>query len=124
MLEKTIIKTVSLCVVAYGLVGEVMSESTDPTRPTFSVPGRKYLEKSDLATPDFEALQMRLDAIFVNEKSKIAIINNTIFHEGDEVGKIKIKEITSEEVILDVEGKIQKLKLINYSVKQQGLHDK
>jgi hypothetical protein len=75
----------------------------DPTKP------QNYLAGTDIAGNKTsrsidDAASMYLSAIFIGLTKKIAIINGKILHEGDSIGKNKIKNIRESSVLVLVPG--------------------
>ena len=75
------------------------------TRDPFQLAPRK-IENSEFCIDG-----MILSGIALDEKGKLAMINNEIVREGDIVSGITIKEISDNTVVVEKDGKVYNLKI-------------
>ena len=76
----------------------------DPTLP------KNYLLPADLTSSQIlqtgnNFSSLKLNAIFIGNNKRIAIINEKVLHEGDFLGKCKIKNIHESSVLVLLPGK-------------------
>lgn len=76
-------------------------------RDPFRFPPKKEIEKTDVE-------KLNLTGIIYDEGSPIAVINDEIVHEGDEIEGVKVIKIESERVLLEKDGKPYTLELIKW----------
>lgn len=74
-------------------------------RNPFQFPPKKEVEKTDVG-------KLNLTGIIYDETSPVAVINDIIVHEGDEIEGVKVIKIESEEVLLEEDGESYTLKLL------------
>lgn len=74
-------------------------------RNPFQFPPKKEVEKTDVG-------KLNLTGIIYDETSPVAVINDIIVHEGDEIEGVKVIKIETEEVLLEEEGESYTLELL------------
>ena len=90
-----------LTVLLFGLAGHTLaSDLRDPTRPYSVGTGTSY------SAPSF-----RVNAIFVSETRRIAIVNGVRVGIGDEVNGATVTDIQKDHLMLEVNGRAVTAKL-------------
>lgn len=74
-----------------------LAQSSDPTRP-FNV--ELNIDYANLFEEEKLDTDIVLQAITKSKKKKVAVINNIVVHEGDEILGYKVKKIKSDSVVL------------------------
>lgn len=104
----------SIIYVVMSGTAAAVSLATDPTRPLVSsnvnAPSKQVVANKDLV----------LQAIQSNPSGKYAVINGTLVTVGDEIdNRTKILAIGDNEVVVRRMGTEHRLRLLNYSVRQE-----
>lgn len=84
----------------------------DPSTPLINAPGQPSTKKNTASK------SYRLSAVFIGENTKIAIINDKQYGEGDAIGPYRVKAIGSDRVFIRSSKKTRTLEL--YPVEKTG----
>jgi len=97
-------------------LGEILlRDPTEPATYSYQALGNDEETEGDINSDE----QIILEAVIISDTTRLAIINNRIFKEGDEIGGNTIKSIEPQTVILDSDReKGMKLRLSGKPIKE------
>lgn len=97
-------------------LGEIMlRDPTEPATYSYQTLGNDEETEGEMNTDE----QIILEAVIISDTTRLAIINNRIFKEGDEIGGNTIKSIEPQTVTLDNDReKGMKLRLSGKPIKE------
>lgn len=91
----------------------------DPSTPLINSAAQGKAKKNPAKKSHYtSAASYRLSAVFIGENTKIAIINDKQYGEGDAIGPYRVKAIGSDRVLIRSSHKTRTLEL--YPVEKTG----
>lgn len=105
-------KTLSGCSLALLVIAISMTAMADPTRPA---PGWQSKDDNSKAQP---AIDIRLQLIKQTDSGPVALLNGQLVRKGEFYQQYQVLEIQNKQVVLQLNGERQVVRLLNTAIKQ------